>query len=72
MLDPKECEDREWIIPTGTGGYSSSTFCGINSRTYHGLLVIPQDPPHRRYMTLAKVEDFVITDGQEYPMSTNH
>lgn len=72
MLDPRECEDREWVIPTGTGGYSSSTLCGINSRTYHGLLVIPQDPPHRRYMTLAKVEDFVITDGQEYPMSTNH
>ncbi len=72
MLDPIECEDREWLIPTGTGGYSSSTMCGVNSRTYHGLLTIPQDPPHRRFMTLAKVEDFLITDGQEYPMSTNH
>ncbi|AEB94919.1 amylo-alpha-1,6-glucosidase [Metallosphaera cuprina] len=72
MIDPAECEELEWIIPTGTGGYSSSTVCGINSRTYHGLLIVPQDPPHRRYVVLSKVEDFLITDGQEYPLSTNH
>jgi len=71
MLDPLECEEREWLIPTGTGGYSSSTPCGINARTYHGLLVVPQDPPHRRFMTLSKVEDSLLVDGHEYPMSTN-
>ncbi|QKQ99580.1 glycogen debranching protein [Metallosphaera tengchongensis] len=72
MFDPIECEEREWIIPTGTGGYSSSSICGVNSRTYHGLLIIPQDRPHRRYLTLSKVEDFLVTDEHEYPLSTNH
>jgi predicted glycogen debranching enzyme len=71
MIDPEECEEREWLIPTGTGGYASSTICGINSRTYHGYLIVPQDPPHKRYMILSKFEDFLVYNGKEYPLSTN-
>jgi Glycogen debranching enzyme len=71
MINPEECEDREWIIPTGTGGYSSSTICGINSRTYHGYLIVPKNPPHFRHLVLSKFEDFFIQNGIEYPISTN-
>lgn len=71
MIDPEECEGKEWIIPTRTGGYSSSTICGINSRTYHGYLIVPTNPPHGRYLILSKFEDFLILNGEEYPLSTN-
>ncbi|ARM75051.1 amylo-alpha-1,6-glucosidase [Acidianus manzaensis] len=71
MIDPEECEKREWIIPTRTGGYSSSTICGINSRTYHGYLIVPLNAPHSRHLILSKFEDFLIHNGNELPLSTN-
>ncbi|AWR96571.1 glycogen debranching protein [Acidianus sulfidivorans JP7] len=71
MIDPEQCEEKEWIIPTRTGGYSSSTICGINSRTYHGYLIVPLNPPHSRHLILSKFEDFLILNGKELPLSTN-
>ena len=71
MLNVEDCERREWILPLRTGGYSSSTICGINSRTYHGFLVVPINQPHKRYVILSKFEDFILIDGEEYPINTN-
>ncbi len=72
MILPDDCEDKEWIIPTRTGGYSSSTVCGVNSRTYHGFLVVPQNPPHFRFLILSKFEDFLRLGKEEVPLNTNH
>ena len=71
MFDAEECERREWILPFRTGGYSSSTICGINSRTYHGFLVVPTNQPYKRYVILSKFEDFILIDREEYPITTN-
>lgn len=67
----EDCEEQEWLIPNGLGGYASSTKCGINSRTYHGLLVVPQQAPRRRYVVLAKVEDSILSGGKEVWLSSN-
>ncbi|QIW23673.1 glycogen debranching protein [Sulfolobus sp. S-194] len=71
MIDPEECEYHEWILPFKTGGYASSTICGINSRTYHGFLIVPLNQPHKRYLVLSKFEDFMMIDNEEYPINTN-
>ncbi|BFH73867.1 amylo-alpha-1,6-glucosidase [Sulfurisphaera javensis] len=71
MIDPDECERNEWILPLKTGGYASSTICGINSRTYHGYLIVPLNQPHKRYLVLSKFEDFITIDNEEYPINTN-
>ncbi len=62
---------KEWLLPFGTGGYASSTFCGINARTYHGLLVAPLNPPHKRFVLLSKFEESLIVDSREIPFSSN-
>ncbi|MBP1357672.1 MAG: glycogen debranching enzyme N-terminal domain-containing protein [Sulfolobus sp.] len=74
MKDLYECLSGEWLLSFGTGGYASSTLCGINERTYHGYMVVPVDGTlGRRYLLLSKVEDFFIDDKDiSYPMSTNH
>ncbi|AHC51487.1 glycogen debranching protein [Sulfolobus acidocaldarius SUSAZ] len=72
MHTPEECERKEWLLTFGTGGYSSSTICGINSRTYHGYLVVPLNPPHKRYLILSKFEDFLVLNREDFPLSTNH
>jgi glycogen debranching enzyme, archaeal type, putative len=68
-LKIEACSD-EWLLTFGTGGYASSTFCGYNARTYHGLLVAPTNPPHRRFLLLSKIEESLIY-GDEIPFSTN-
>jgi len=72
MILPDDCEDKEWVIPTRTGGYSSSTVCGVNSRTYHGFLIVPQNSPHFRFLVLSKFEDFLRVGREEIPLNTNH
>lgn len=68
------CLSREWLLSFGTGGYASSTLCGINERTYHGYLIVPLEGIlGKRYLLLSKFEDFFIDNkGVEYPLSTNH
>ncbi|MFP3259404.1 MAG: amylo-alpha-1,6-glucosidase [Sulfolobus sp.] len=72
MFSVEECERHEWLLPFRTGGYASSTICGINSRTYHGYLVVPLNQPYKRYLILSKFEDFLVKDIGEFPLSTNH
>ncbi|MEM4001699.1 MAG: amylo-alpha-1,6-glucosidase, partial [Saccharolobus sp.] len=71
MIPLDQCEE-EWLLPTRTGGYASSTICGINARTYHGYLIVPLNQPHHRFLILSKFEDFLLINGNAYSMSTNH
>ncbi|MEM3402890.1 MAG: amylo-alpha-1,6-glucosidase, partial [Candidatus Hadarchaeales archaeon] len=49
---------KEWLISNGLGGYASSTVLGINTRKYHGLLVVPfAAPPFSRKLILEKFEE---------------
>ncbi|AKA74215.1 amylo-alpha-1,6-glucosidase [Saccharolobus solfataricus] len=71
MIPLDQCEE-EWLLPTRTGGYASSTICGINARTYHGYLIVPLNQPHHRFLILSKFEDFLLINGDTYSMSTNY
>lgn len=50
----------EWLVTNGLGGYASSTVLGLNTRKYHGLLVAAMNPPGKRTVCLAKVDEDVI------------
>jgi len=60
----------EWIETNGLGGYASSTVVGANTRRYHGLLVAGGEG-FSRYVLLSKLEDFLITRGIRYNLSSN-
>jgi predicted glycogen debranching enzyme len=67
----EQAEDREWLVTNGIGGYASGTISGNLTRRYHGLLVAALRPPLGRTLLIAKLEESVIYDGAEYPLSTN-
>ena len=48
---------KEWLATNGIGGYASSTLINLNSRKYHGLLVAAHNPPGRRLLHLAKLDE---------------
>ncbi|MBR4330242.1 MAG: glycogen debranching enzyme family protein, partial [Candidatus Riflebacteria bacterium] len=62
---------QEWLVTNGIGGYASSTLPCINTRRYHGILVASQRPPIERIVMVSRLEETLIIDGREYPLSTS-
>lgn len=62
---------REWLVTNGLGGYASSTLAGVNTRSYHGLLVAALNPPVDRTVLVGGSVEWAIYDGKRYPLSTN-
>jgi predicted glycogen debranching enzyme len=71
LLDFSQALTKEWLLTDGLGGYSSSTVLGLNSRRYHGLLVVAQQPPVGRLVLLSKVEDTLVLGGERHELSSN-
>lgn len=62
---------REWLVTNGLGGYASGTLAGINTRSYHGLLVAALNPPVDRTVLVGGMVEWAIYDEHHYPLSTN-
>ena len=62
-LSLKECIDKEYIVTNGIGGYASSTICSMNTRRYHGLLVVPLNIPAKRNVILSKIDESIEIVG---------
>lgn len=48
---------REWLVANGLGSYASSTANCSNTRAYHGLLVAATEPPARKRLLLASLDE---------------
>ena len=65
-LDTQACRNfdsainLEWLATNGLGGFAAGTVMGVNTRKYHGYMVVSAKPPVERYVALARVEDRVI------------
>jgi len=59
---------REWLVTNGLGGYASGTVAGINTRSYHGLLVAALTPPVARTVLVGGLVEWVSYDGRRYPL----
>lgn len=56
---------REWIVTNGLGAYASGTVAGVNTRSYHGLLVAAMPAPIGRLLMLKQLsERLVFPDGR--------
>lgn len=62
---------REWLVTNGRGSYACSTLSCLNTRRYHGLLVAALEPPLKRTVLVAKVDEEIEAEGFVYRMGTN-
>jgi predicted glycogen debranching enzyme len=60
---------REWLVTNGLGSYASGTLAGINTRSYHGLLVAALNPPVDRTVLVGGLVEWVTYAGHRYPLS---
>ncbi|HEX2349475.1 MAG TPA: amylo-alpha-1,6-glucosidase [Ktedonobacterales bacterium] len=61
---------REWLVTNGLGSYASGTLAGINTRSYHGLLVAALSPPVNRTVLVGGLVEWVTYAGHRYPLSS--
>ncbi|HLZ10123.1 MAG TPA: glycogen debranching enzyme N-terminal domain-containing protein, partial [Chloroflexota bacterium] len=66
-----EAISREWLVTNGIGGFASGTVAGPNTRRYHGLLVAALDPPRKRTVLLARVDEEVIVDDRTFYLGSS-
>jgi len=58
---------RELVRSNRSGGYSSTTIAGCNTRKYHGLLVVPQPwLDHHNHVLLSSVDETVIQHNSSF------
>ena len=70
-VDLDRAQYLEWLETNGLGGFGSSTITGLNTRRYHGLLVVATKPPVGRMVLLSKFEETVVIHGQPFDLSAN-
>jgi predicted glycogen debranching enzyme len=62
---------REWLVTNWLGSYASGTLAGVNTRSYHGLLVAALNPPVDRTVLVGGMVEWATYDGRRYPLSAN-
>ena len=63
--------NSEWLITNGLGGYASGSVTGINTRSYHGLLIASFEPPTDRCVLVADIEERISINGQDLFLQGN-
>lgn len=61
----------EWLETNGLGGFASSTALGINTRKYHSLLNVAQNPPVDRVVMVSRVDETVTVGSEKYDISAS-
>jgi len=69
--DLAAAESREWLVTNSIGGYAFGTIPGLQTRSYHGLLVAALQPPLGRTLLLAKLDETVRYGAQQFDLATN-
>jgi glycogen debranching enzyme len=62
---------REWLLADGNGGYALGTHAGLNTRKYHGLLVVSRPAPLGRVLLVSRLEEtLVVEEDARIPLDT--
>ncbi len=62
---------REWLVADGLGGYAMGTAGGLETRRYHGLLVVATDSPGRRMLGLVSLDPVLVRGDARIPLATH-
>lgn len=61
---------REWLLTDGRGGYALGTHAGLNTRKYHGLLIVSRPAPVGRVLLVSRLEETLAADGESVGLDT--
>lgn len=65
-------KNRELLRCSGTGSFSLTTLCGLNTRKYHGLFIVPQDHfGGERHLLLSGLNEVIIINDMEFHLGVH-
>lgn len=71
LKDPGFSTQREVIRTNRAGAYLSTTISGMNTRKYHGLLIVPVEQfGGEKHVLLSSVDETVVYGDTEFPLAT--
>lgn len=69
--DLQAAEQQEWLVTNGIGGFACGTLAGTLTRRYHGLLVAALEPPRKRTLLVAKIDEIAHIGANAFVLGTN-
>jgi predicted glycogen debranching enzyme len=67
-----ESAAREWLVTDGLGGYASGTVAMLQTRRYHGLLMVPTTPAGAsRMLGLSAIDAVVVVGDRRIRLATH-
>jgi predicted glycogen debranching enzyme len=67
-----EASLREWLVADGVGGYASGTVSLLQTRRYHGLLMVPTGPAGAaRMLGLSALDAVVVVGDRRFRLATH-
>lgn len=64
-------EEREWLVTNGLGGFASGTVAATSTRRYHGLLLAALEPPSKRTLLVAALDETARYLDNSFSLATN-
>jgi predicted glycogen debranching enzyme len=72
LAKPENSFEKEYLLTSVTGAYSSSTLSCCNTRKYHGLLVAPvPEIDDENHVLLSGLDETIHYKGQSYKLATH-
>lgn len=69
--DLGQASAREWLVTDGLGGYAMGTAGGLETRRYHGLLVVAAAPPAGRMVGLVALDPVIVRGDARVRLATH-
>ena len=63
-------EEREILRCSRTGAFATTTLCGLNTRKYHGLFIVPQDNFNgERHLLVSGINENIVVNDMDFHLS---
>ena len=63
---------REILRCSRTGAFATTTLCGLNTRKYHGLFIVPQDKFNgERHVLVSNLNETLVVNDMDFHISVH-
>lgn len=67
LVNIEYSKEREILRCSRTGCFATSTLCGLNTRKYHGLFIVPQDGiDGERHVLVSRIDENIVVNDMDF------
>ncbi len=67
LVNIEYSKERELLRCSQTGSFASTTLCGLNTRKYHGLFIVPQDSiDGEQHVLVSRIDENIVVNDMDF------